>query len=66
MIPGDLVQLNDVMYEDITNSKFGVIVRKLNAIDDFDLFDYCDWWVMRNEILEPWPASEFVVINAAR
>ena len=64
MIPGDLVQLNDLLYEDITASKFGVIVRELNAIDDFELFGICDWWVMRNDVVEPWPATEFVVVNA--
>jgi hypothetical protein len=64
LIPGDLVQLNDLLYEDITASKFGVIVRELNAIDDFELFGICDWWVMRNDAVEPWPATEFVVVNA--
>jgi hypothetical protein len=32
--------------------------------DDFELFGICDWWVMRNDVVEPWPATEFVVVNA--
>ena len=58
MIPGDLVRLNDLLLDDKDVPAYGIILEAIHPVNDVDYADYCDWWILRDGILEPWPEHE--------
>ena len=71
MKPGDLVRL--VQHPDFVNifvneseDRIGIVIRPVVHEDMFPVNSYCNWWIMFDEILLPFPASNLNVVNETR
>ena len=71
MKPGDLVRL--VQHPGFVNifvkesgDRIGIVIRSVVHEDMFPVNSYCNWWIMFDEILLPFPASNLKVVNEAR